>query len=401
MFQRSRELGARVRDGRVRPRIPAAAVVEAVLLMMWGRLGSLNALESLRRGGLWERLLGRPLCSADTIGEVCAGLDPDPLRDALRHVYGRLKRAKALPLNHGHDVAVLDGHESHRGYRRHCPGCLQRVVHTRDRDRLQYYHRHVALMLLPGPTYPGGPALRSLLDVEPQRPGEDETAAARRLLTRAVAHYPRAFDLLLADSLYASVPFIDFVRSLGKHLLVVFKAENRQIHDEALARMADQAPRIDSFRGRRCRWWDVPGLHLPLERDEPVRIVRSEETLPPGRVASPDEPRTRTWMWLTTLCPLRLPLPFLVPLGHQRWDIENHGFNETVNGWHADHVYRHHPGAMLAFLLLLCLAYNYYFAFCLRHLKPQLRDRFPLHYWARQIAAVLYAQADPRAPRGP
>jgi hypothetical protein len=33
-------------------------------------------------------------------------------------------------------------------------------------------------------------------------------------------------------------------------------------------------------------------------------------------------------------------------LGHQRWDIENYGFNELANEWHSDHVFRHDPGAI-------------------------------------------------------
>jgi hypothetical protein len=31
---------------------------------------------------------------------------------------------------------------------------------------------------------------------------------------------------------------------------------------------------------------------------------------------------------------------------------------EQTNGWHADHVYKHHPGAIEAFYLLVLLAFN-------------------------------------------
>lgn len=51
----------------------------------------------------------------------------------------------------------------------------------------------------------------------------------------------------------------------------------------------------------------------------------------------------------------------LVHRGHARWDIENHGFNELVNGWHADHVYhvyKDEANAIEAFLLTAFLAYN-------------------------------------------
>jgi hypothetical protein len=33
----------------------------------------------------------------------------------------------------------------------------------------------------------------------------------------------------------------------------------------------------------------------------------------------------------------------IVHVAHLRRDIETHGFNELVNGWHAYRVYRHQP----------------------------------------------------------
>ena len=61
----------------------------------------------------------------------------------------------------------------------------------------------VTLMLLPG-TRSSGKPLRVLLDCEPMLPDEDEVACGMRLLTRVLAAYPRAFDLVLADALYAT-----------------------------------------------------------------------------------------------------------------------------------------------------------------------------------------------------
>ncbi|MGD1071562.1 MAG: hypothetical protein ABSB15_15590 [Bryobacteraceae bacterium] len=76
---------------------------------------------------------------------------------------------------------MVDGHESHASYLRHCSGCLERTLHLETGDRMQFYHRQVTLMRLPGT--PGGrDPIRLLLDREPQRPGENEVAAAMRLL---------------------------------------------------------------------------------------------------------------------------------------------------------------------------------------------------------------------------
>ncbi len=185
--------------------------------MFWSRLGSLHALEEHRLARFWKRWLGRSPGSSDTLGRVHAGLAAQELREGLHHVYSRLKRNKALPGIGGLSVAVLDGHETHASYRRRCSGCLQRTIHTEQGERIQYYHRNVTLQLLTGSE------LRILLDLEPQRPGEDEVTTARRLLERVLARYPRAFQLLLADGLYAQAPFFNLLLAHGKHALVVLK----------------------------------------------------------------------------------------------------------------------------------------------------------------------------------
>ena len=64
---------------------------------------------------------------------------------------------------------------------------------------MQYYHRQLTLLLVPGAP-PGRDALRMPLDHESQRAGEDEVATAMRLLERVIARYPRAFDLVLVKA---------------------------------------------------------------------------------------------------------------------------------------------------------------------------------------------------------
>jgi hypothetical protein len=62
-------------------------------------------------------------------------------------------------------------------------------------------------------------------DQEPDWPGEDEMAAARRLLTRVMSAFPRAFDLVLADAFHAKTYLFKFLLARGKHALVVLKEE--------------------------------------------------------------------------------------------------------------------------------------------------------------------------------
>lgn len=328
-------------DSRRQPRIPTASVVKSSLALFWARLGSLNSFELSRPARFWKRWLGQPAASADTLGRVHAGLEAEGLRQGLHHVYACLKRNKALPDQQGLAVAVLDGHESHASYRRHCSGCLQRTLTVAGRERIQYYHRYVTLMLLPG-SVAGHKPLRLLLDLEPQRPGEDEVTCALRLLRRAHQHYPRAFDLVLADALYAQAPFFNFLLAQGQHALVVLKDERRDLYQDSLGLFGQMSPHVGQYRSRQCNWWDVSDLHSWTQVEAPLRVVRSQETYSVQRqLDGKAELLTAEWIWVTTLSPSQISTQQVVSWGHQRWDIENCAFNELVNHWHADHVYKH------------------------------------------------------------
>jgi len=96
VFQLSTRILERVADRRSLPRIPTLWIVKAVLVVYWSRLGSLNALEMTRTAKFWKVWLGGPLCSADSVGRIVAGLEAAALRRGIHHVYERRKRNKAL-----------------------------------------------------------------------------------------------------------------------------------------------------------------------------------------------------------------------------------------------------------------------------------------------------------------
>jgi hypothetical protein len=371
-------------------------VVRALALMCLTRLGSLNALTQTRPQRFWPAWLKAELPSADTLGRVAAQFDLAGLRAVLQQVYTRLKRGKALPPpDHGLIAAVLDGHESHATFRRHCAGCLARTIHTAGGDRVQYYHRHVGLQLL-------GAGWSLLLDAEPQRPGEDELAAALRLLERVLRLYPRAFDVLLGDGLYADPRLFNFAWQHGQDVLAVLKDNHPALLEDARSLFETRAGLVGRYARRDCQWWDLAAFTSWPQVSAPVRIVRSLETWSVRRQTDGgvDERHTE-WFWITTLAPTRAPTAAVVQLGHARWTIENEGFNELTTRWHADHVYRHEPTALLAFTLLAMLCVNVFLAFYRRDLKPAARRAVTRLHVAGLIRSALYAGRVRPASRAP
>jgi hypothetical protein len=363
-------------------------VVRAVMAMCLCRLGSLNALGQTGSLGWWRGWLGQRLPSPDTIGRVAGLVDVADVRALGHHVYERLKRNQALSAPpHGLIAAVVDGHETHASYKRHCPGCLERTIRTAEGDRLQYYHRLVAVTLVAGD-------LRLMLDAEPMRPGEEEVATGLRLLDRVIADYPRAFALIQGDALYADPRFFNWAIDHGKDAFAVLKDDRRDLLGDARRLFEDQAP--SSLRlGRVQRdCWDIEGFTTWPQVKEPVRVIHSRET---RTVARPRDgqsvPCVSQWFWVTTLSARQASTGAAVQIGHARWAIENEGFNQLANQYHADHVYRHEPTALLVFWLLAQLCLNIFTVFFLRNLKPAARKALSMLHVARLLLGCLYRPA--------
>ncbi|MFQ5974360.1 MAG: transposase [Alphaproteobacteria bacterium] len=385
-----------VGDTRPRPQIPTSVVLRAMVVMFLNRLGSLNALEQTRASRCWQRWLPGALPSADTLGRVCALVEPSDVRALQRHVYTRLKRMKALvPPAHGLMGAAIDGHESHATYRRCCAGCLERTIHTAQGDRTQYYHRHVALQLI-------GRDFHVLLDAEPQCPGEDEVATALRLLDRVLDSYPRAFDVVLADALYADSRMFNYGLKRGKDIIAVLKDDRRDLMQDAESLFEQTPPvRIEDARGSR-ETWDLEGFTSWPQVTRPVRVVRSLERRSIRRQLDQQaEPLTSDWTWVTTLSKPRASTDAVIALGHSRWDIENQGFNEMATRWHADHVYKHHPTALLVLWLVAMICLTVFGVFYTRNLKPEARRNASMLHIARLISAELYQAIPAGPPRTP
>lgn len=329
--------------------------------------------------------MGKDLPSADTIGRVFSGMFSDDIRRIMKGFYSKLKRNKALrPAINGRFALIIDGHESSCSYLRSCEKCLERVIHTAKTDQIQYYHRSVMAMLWCDGFY-------LLLDVEPQYPKEDEVGCATRLLKRVMTNYPRAFDLILSDGLYVRSPFFQLALKHGKHVIAVLKDERRDLLKDAQGLFKSEKSTNYQYGQTERNCWDIEDFSSWSQVGRKVRVVRSVETKRLRRQNTGKlHYETSEWIWVSTIPKEELSTEAFVKLGHGRWKIENNGFNELVNYWHADHVYRHTPAAIEAFWLLTMPAFNLFHAFIGLNLKPEIRHKYNKMHWARMITAELF-----------
>lgn len=272
-------------DGRADPDIPSRAVGLSLLLGEVAHIPSLLQLEEETNLPQWQRWVGYPEgISHDTFGYASNRMNPEQLRRAARFINRKLKRGKAFEESkmHGLLVVSLDANEQFCSDHRCCEDCLRREVICKDAQgnevkKTQYYHKQVYVQL-------SRPRLSVILEVEPMRPGEEECAAALRLLRRMRKTYgPKFFDLVVVDSWYTNGPFLKTVaEELGWPVVAVLKQERYEIYQEALALTAGKPTQVvergEEPNRRRVEIWDVRSLRLSDTYTDPVRVVRVRES---------------------------------------------------------------------------------------------------------------------------
>jgi hypothetical protein len=241
VFDLPRRLRA-VGDERCLPQIPTPVLNASLLLGAVMRVPSLLQLQYETGRAGWGKLVGWPERISDDA--FCYELERCRLEDwraVLVAINRQLKANKALESAKisGLLVVSIDGNEQFKSRCRCCSECSQRRVEYKDdngqvQSAIEYYHRQVYCQI-------DGPDFSVILDVEPIRPGEDEPAAAVRMLGRMRRLYgPRFFDIVTVDALYASGPFVRAVQRLGWGVVSVLKQERFGIYQEATALSREQ-----------------------------------------------------------------------------------------------------------------------------------------------------------------
>ena len=359
---------ATITDERLKPQIATVKIIAAIIVMQFSNLGSLNSLSQ----AISVKNLKKDIPSVSTIARSADSINLEEIRGAGIEIYARARKSKMLSSCHGMWVGVVDGHEQITSPYCKCPYCKSRIVTKKDGVKdIQYYHEFTAFIL-------AGPKISFILDIEPILPGEGEISSSYRLLERVCKNYSKAFKIVIGDGLYLKETVFNLLEKHHKYAIAVLKEERRQLFEEANRLSLLSEPKVYR-RGRTYyRVWDhsIEGCWDGYGKG--VRVIVSEEATPKrvhskdGRVFE-DKLNRANWMWVTNLPSSEDPgsLKNTVSVCHSRWQIENQCFNETVNTWKADHIYRHSSNAIIVFLLLLFTCVNIFNIFRMRNIKDK------------------------------
>lgn len=186
----------------------------------------------------------------------------------------------------------------------------------------------------------------------------------------------RLLDVISADALYLEAPFLKDVLEAGKHFVVVLKQETRELYQDAQSLRALQEPQVLAEDSKISRIWDMQGLTSFTTLGHAVRVVWAEERTTFTRIVggTPQQvTQESTWVWVTDLSCSEASALTIQRMGHDRWDVENRGFNELVQHWQMDHAFVHDPTAIEVLLLTLAVAFLTTYLFYAHNLKEPAR----------------------------
>jgi hypothetical protein len=367
-----------VRDQRPYPKIPTRPLLVSLFLGVVLRLGSYLDLAQQTHRRRWQHLVHWPhAISHDAFEYVAERFYLEDLRQSLAHVAQQLKANKALESCklHGLLFLSLDANEHFQSRSRCCACCCQREIQETDSQGqkhtvIEYYHRYVFAQI-------NGPKMNVLLDLEPIRPGEDESQAALRLLGRLRRVYGvRFFDAVTIDAWSVKGPFLQGIEKLGWAWLVVLKQEQMEVFQEARQLSAGQRPDRcfhDPERDRDVQLWRVTDLNFSETYRQPVQVVHAREEWMETKITGGKKTRTAQssdWWWMASDKLKGYPVELIYHGGHRRWGIENKAFNELTQHYHLEHCYHHEPTAMLAQMLILMLGFVLFSAYAVLHSQP-------------------------------
>ena len=359
---------ASVTDKRIKAQIPAVKIVAAIIIMHFTNQGSLN---NLSQEIAYKRLKA-DIPSVSTIARVADTMNLEEIRGVGMEIYRQARAKKMLSSCHGLWVGIVDGHEQITSAYCKCKYCKSRTVTKKGGIKeTQYYHEFTAFIL-------AGPKISFILDIEPILPKEGEITSAYRLMERVCKNYPKAFSVVIGDGLYLKKTVFNLLERHHKYAIAVLKEERRQLFEEANRLSLLSEPEVYRQKKTYYRVWEhsIEGCWDGYGKE--VRVIASEEVTPKRAHSKDgksfeDKLSRANWMWVTNLpCSENLAgLKNTVAICHSRWQIENQCFNETVNTWNADHVYRHSANAIIAFLLLLFICVNIFNIFRIRNIKDR------------------------------
>ncbi len=249
----------------------------------------------------------------------------------------------------GHVLIALDGTETFRSYKLHCPNCSKRL---RSNGNTEYFHAMLgATLVSPGHNHavPLEPEF-----IAPQDGAEKqdcENRAAHRWLAAHGAQYAHLNPIYLGDDLFSHQPMCEAVLAAEGHFLFVCKPATHTLIQEYITgvRLQSVTERVRDGRTwvtHQYRWMNG----VPLRDGKDALAVNWLEF----KIIDAGGKVTYHNSFITDLPVGRKTVARRAACGRARWKIENGSFNVLkTQGYNLEHNFGHGKRNLAAILVAL------------------------------------------------
>jgi len=278
----------------------------------------------------------------------------DPIFADFLHRLQRGKHLANYQILGGQYLVSIDGSEYFSSENIHCPHCLV----TQSKSSVRYHHQILQSVIV-------HPDMRQVLPLAPEpinnRDGtkkqDCERNAAKRLVPKIKAAYPKLKIIVTADGLYSNQPFIDELNAAKMSFILVAKPADHKVLfewvNELMALGDGGSLEIGDEKGRRHRYQWVNQVPLNGSKDaDLVNFFQYQLVAKTGKVTYKNS-------WVTDIEINENNVVSLVKGGRARWKIENETFNTLKNqGYHIEHNFGHgQQNLSMVFFVLNLLAF--------------------------------------------
>jgi hypothetical protein len=308
-------------------------------------------------------------------------ISPDYLKPIFKTYLGRLQRnnyLKQYQFINGKYLVSMDGTDYFSSKKISCSKCLQQ---PHKDGSITYSHKVVQPVIVkPGrkQVFPLMP--EEITNSDGYKKQDCEINAAKRLIPAIRKEHPKLSIIYLADSIYATAPFIqDLLDNEDDYIFRAKPGDHKTLYKNMDAVVFQKHEEVDC-KGRRFVYKWTTDVKLNNSSDIKVNVMQLfiVKTKKDGTQES-----TRTGVWITNLDVYAGNIDWLVKGARSRWKIENECFNTLKNhGYCMEHNYGHDDENLsMNFYLLILLSFFI-------HQILEFTDK--LHKKARCLCGPLY-----------
>lgn len=338
---------------------PVVDTALSVLACMFYKSGSLLKFQRLMEKRLYKSNLNaqfgvEQIPSDNQIRTIIASIPPEQFSAVFKTYLYRLQRGNHLKkfCFEGKYLVALDGTQYHTSEDISCPDCL---IKKKSNGKVDYSHTALQAIIC-------HPDRKQILPLMPEpinnhdgdAKQDCEINAAKRLLPKLRSQHPRMGFIWLADSLYATAPFISMIQEhKEEYIFRVKKGDHKHLYECLETAPYQSHKSVTGTTTIAYRWYD----HIALNKSSPITVTVIKAyvitTNKEGKQTS-----TIAGVWATNLVVNQSNIIQITKAARARWKVENQCFNALKNsGYELTHNWGHVNGESFNFYILTMIAF--------------------------------------------